>query len=46
MSTAFVVKFLQRRRRGWSSSEQVEPRATQMDLVYIQELDEKEGMEQ
>jgi hypothetical protein len=44
-SGTYVVEFLRRWRRGWSSSEQTSPRITLMDLVYIQALDEKEGVE-
>jgi hypothetical protein len=45
-SRTFVVKFLNRWKRSWSSSEQGGPKTTPVDLIYIQELDEKEGVEQ
>ncbi len=35
-----------RQRRGWSSNEQVGLGDTLVDLVYIEELDEDEGVEQ
>jgi hypothetical protein len=41
-----IVEFLHRCKRGWSSSEQARPWATSMDLVYIEELEEDEGVEQ
>ncbi len=39
----YVVEFLKRQKRNWSSSEQGGPKATLMDLIYIKE---KEGVEQ
>ncbi len=41
-SRTYVVEFLRRQRRGWSSSEY---RATTMYLVYIREADKEEGVE-
>jgi hypothetical protein len=40
-----IVKFLKKRIKGWNSSEQKGPRATPMDLIHIQELNEEEGEE-
>jgi hypothetical protein len=42
----YVVEFLRRRKKGWSSSKQICPRVILMDLVYIQKLDEEESAEQ
>ncbi len=42
----FIIEFLHICRRGQSSSVQVGPRATSMDLVSIEELEEDEGVEQ
>jgi hypothetical protein len=38
------VEFLHKHKKGWSTSEQVGPKATLVDLVYIEELDEDKGV--
>jgi hypothetical protein len=40
-----IVEFLHRHKRGWSTSEQVGPKTTPMDLVYIEKSDEDKGVE-
>ncbi len=45
-SGTYEEEFLRRQRKCWSSSEQGSPRVTPMDLVYIQESNKEEGMEQ
>jgi hypothetical protein len=42
----YVVEFLCIHKRGWSSNVQVGPRATSVDLVNIEKLEEDEGVEQ
>jgi hypothetical protein len=42
----FEVEFLHRRRRGWSSSVQIRPKATSMDSVNVEEVEEDKGVEQ
>ncbi len=44
-SRTYVVEFLWRCKRGWSSNKQVGTKTTPMDLIYIEELDEDEGVE-
>lgn len=41
-----IIEFLHKRRRGWSSSVQVGLKATSVDLVNIEELEEDKSVEQ
>jgi hypothetical protein len=41
-----VVEFLRRSRRHWHVKEQIGPRATLVDLMFIEELEEDKVMEQ
>jgi len=40
-----IVEFLHKHKRGWSSNEQARPIVPLMDLVYIDESKEVEGVE-
>jgi hypothetical protein len=40
-SRSYAVEFWKRQRRSWSSREQGGLRVTPMDLIHIQELNEK-----
>jgi hypothetical protein len=41
-----IVKFLHKSRRCWPVREQIRPRATSIDLVFIEKLEEDKAMEQ
>jgi hypothetical protein len=40
-----IVEFLHRSRKSWCAREQTRPRATSINPVFIEELEENEAME-